>query len=91
MKLTEKICLPSSILLNKIKNDTKNNAPGELKVEHLNLYTNVSPTQQWIPSLIGNVIQGGGIIGVKVFMERAGPKDVSLAIIESAISQPTDF
>ena len=36
----------------------KNNAPGELKVEHLNLCTNAPPTQHWIPSLIVKVIQG---------------------------------
>ena len=69
----------------------KNNAPGELKVEHLNLCTNAPPTQHWIPSLIVKVIQGGGAIGTKVFMERVGPKVVSLAIIETAISRPTDL
>ena len=83
--------LSYSIFLYKNKNDTKNNAQGELKVEHLNLYTMRPPTHHWIPSLIVNVILGGGAIGVKVFMERAGPKVVSLAIIETAISRPTDL
>ena len=36
----------------------KNNAPGELKVEHLDLCTNAPPAQLWILSLIVKVIQG---------------------------------
>ena len=36
----------------------KNNAPGELKVEHLNLRTKTIVAQHWIPSLIVKVIQG---------------------------------
>ena len=36
----------------------KNNAPGELKVEHLNLCTKTILAQYWIPSLIVKVTQG---------------------------------
>ena len=83
--------LSCSIFLYKNKNDTKNNAQGELKVERLNLKVLFLVTQHWIPNLIVKVIQGEKGLGVKVFMERAGSKVVSLAITETAISWPTDL
>ena len=69
----------------------QNNAQGELKVEHLNLKVLTLPTQHWIPSLIVKVIQGENGFGVKILMVGFGPKVVSLAIIETAISRPTDL
>ena len=91
LKLNEQIWLSSSILLDKIKNDTKNNAPGELKVEHLNLCTKTIPTQHWIPSLIVKVVQGENGFGTTILMAGFGSKVVLLTAIETAISQPTDL
>ena len=69
----------------------KNNAQGELKVEHLNLYTKTLPTQHWIPSLIVKVFQGEKGFGVKIFRAGFESKAVSLTIIETVISRPTDL
>ena len=49
-------------------------APGELKVEHLNLHTEILPTQHWIPSLIVKVIQGEKGFGVKISWRESGLK-----------------
>ena len=89
--LKEQIWPSFSIFLNKNKNVTKNNAQGELKVEHLNLCTKILPTQHWIPSLIVKVTQGEKGFGTKVLRSGIESKAVSLAIIETAISRPTDL
>ena len=75
-----------TVFLFKNKNDTKNNAQGELKVEHHNLKVLTLPTQHWIPSLIVDVIQGEKGQNCEVFRAGFEFKAVSLAIIESAIS-----
>ena len=77
--------------MSKNKYDTKNNAQGELKVERLNLKVLTIVTQHWIPNLIVKVILSDYGQNCQVFMERAGPKVVSLAIIETAISRSTDL